>query len=179
MSVRRNSSLTITFEAIDLYARPARKGGLTIANTSCWVSKDGGNFANTTNAATELTGVTGRYKLVLTATEMDAAWVHVVVEKAGLMDPYDIKIGTHGSPSAVVQSYGSNSTTVIKVNRTETAADHFKNCLVLFTAGVLKDQIQKVISSVSADGGTTTILTVMTPFTSIPSAADRLVLVNE
>ena len=173
MSVRRAAELTVTFEAIDSIYPPARKSGLVIANTSIWISKDGGNFVNTTNGATELTGLLGRYKLTLTAAEMDAYWVHYAVEKIG-MQPYDRAIAGHGAPSAVVVADGANTAATFKTNRTEIADDYWKNTLACFMSGSLEGQVSKVTDY----NGTTKFVTFLTPFTSAPSPNDHFVLVN-
>ena len=172
MSIRRNSAMTVTFEAIDPLYRPARKSGLTIANTSCWISKDGSNFVNTTNGSTELTGVTGRYKIVLTASEMDASWVHLVVETVG-MDPVGLTLGTHGSPSGVVVADAGNSSTVFKTDRTEATDDYWKDALVLFTSGSLSGQVKKVTVYTGSSKVVTT-----GAFTGTPAASDRFILIN-
>ena len=173
MSVRRNAALTITFEAIDLFTRPARKSGLSIAATDIWISKDGEAFANATNAAVEI-GTTGRYKLVLTAVEMDAAWVHVYVEKTNLMDPCDVKMGTHGGPSGAVVANVGNTALAFKTNRTESGDNFWKNLLCLFTTGALAGQEQKI----TGYDGTTKFISVASPFTASPADTDRFVLVN-
>jgi len=173
MSVRRNAALTITFEAIDPSYRPARKSGLSIANTSCWISKDGGNFANTTNGATELTGVTGRYSLALTAAEMDASWIHIVVEKTG-MDPASVIIGTSGAPSGAVIASPTPTTLAFGTSLTEATSSHWKDALIVFTSGTLLGQVKKI----SAYDGSTKVITVSSAFTGAPSSTDRFVLIN-
>jgi len=78
-------ALVIEFEAWDASTAPATRKTGDVANISCVVSKDGGNFAAATNSPTEVTsgGVgTGVYKLSLTATEMEANDVVVLSTSA-------------------------------------------------------------------------------------------------
>lgn len=136
------------------------------------ISKDGGAFANTTNQPAEI-GSTGRYSLVLTAAEMDAAWVHVYVTKTGA-DDYDSLIGTAGAPSGTVVTDAGNLATTFKTDRTEATTDYWKDALLLFTSGTLAGQVKKV----SAYNGTTKFVTLSAGFTGTPSAGDRFVFVN-
>lgn len=173
MSLRRNAAFTISFVAIDSQYAPARKTGLTIANTDIWISKDGSNFVNSTNGATELTGITGRYKLVLTDAEMDCSHLHVVVVKTG-MDDVDYTYATNGSPSGSVIASPSPSSTAFGTNRAEATNDYWKDTLIVFTSGALAGQVKKV----SAYNGSTFVITVSSGFTSAPSTSDRFVLLN-
>lgn len=77
-------------------------------------------------------------------------------------------------PTGTVVADAGNSTTVFKTNRTETADDYWKNALVLFTAGNLSGQVQKV----SAYNGTTKAITVSAAFTQAPAADETFVIVN-
>lgn len=172
MSVRRAAQTTISFPMIDASARPSRKTGLSLVAGDTKISKDGASFVNTTNQPAEI-GSTGRYSLVLTAAEMDAAWVHVYVTKTGA-DDFDSLIGTAGAPSASVVADGGNTATTFKSDRTEATTDYWKDALVLFTSGTLAGQVKKV----SAYNGTTKFVTVSAAFTGAPSAADRFVFVN-
>jgi hypothetical protein len=172
MSVRRNATLTVSFKAVDPTLRPYRKSGLVIANTDIWISKDGGNFANATNGATELTGVLGRYSIVLTAAEMDASWVHIVVVKAG-MDDADMVLGTAGSPSGQAIA-GTLTTSTFTSDRAEATDDYWKDAIVLFTSGGLAGQVKKV----SAYTGVSKLFTVNGAFTAAPVNGDRFILIN-
>jgi hypothetical protein len=160
------------FAAIDTASRPSRKTGLSIANTDIQISKDGGAYANATNGATEL-GTTGRYKVDVTAAEMDASWVSVKVVKTG-MDDVDYNIATSGNPSGSVVSNGSNAAGTFCTDLTQSTNDHWKDSLLLFTSGSLAGQVKKV----SAYDGTTKFVTLSTAFTGAPSAGDRFILVN-
>lgn len=175
MSLRRNAAFTFSFAAIDSQYAPARKAGLTIANTDIWISKDGVTPAvNATNGATEITNMPGRYSLTLTAAELDCTFLHVaIVDKAG-MDPEDWTFATHGGPSGQVVANVGNTALTFKTNRTEAGDDFWKNLLCLFTTGALAGQEQKI----TGYDGTTKFLEFVTPFTGTPADTDRFVLVN-
>ncbi len=172
MSVRRGAALTVSFAAVDVELRPQRKSGIPWVAGDVLISKDGGAFANTANLPGEI-GLSGRYALTLTATEMDAAWVHVVVERDGI-DPVDLLIGTAGNPSGAVLADGGNTASTFKTDRAEPVADHWKDTLLLFTTGALEGQVKKVSGYNAATG----FITVSSPFTGSPSAGDRFVLIN-
>lgn len=171
MSVRRGTSITITFAAIDSLNRPARATGVAFSG-DVTISKDGNTFTNITNAVTEI-GTSGRYKVTLTSAEMDAAWVHIRVEKSGI-DPVDICIGTDGSASGVVVTDGGNTSSTFKTDRTEATTDFWKDSLLLFVSGALAGQVKKV----SAYNGTTKFVTLSAGFTGAPSDGDRFIFVN-
>lgn len=173
MPVRRAEAYTIVFPLIDPSNRPVRKTGVTFAAGDSKISKDGGAFANTTNSPAEI-GSSGRYKLDLTATEMDASWLAVYVEKSGV-DPMDDRLATSGDASASVVADGSNTATTFKTDRAETATDYWKDALVRFTSGNLKGQVRKV----TAYDGSTKFVTLSSAFSSAPSAADRFLLVSD
>lgn len=172
MSVRRATSVPITFPMIDSLNRPSRKSGLILTSGDIQISKDGGSFANVTNSPSEI-GSTGRYTLTLTASEMDAAWVHLYVVKSGA-DDYDQIIATSANPSGTVVTDGSNSASTFKTDRTESTTDYWKDSLILFTTGTLAGQVKKV----SAYNGTTKFITIVGSFTGAPSNGDRFILVN-
>jgi len=173
MSVRRAQPLTLSVPLVDLTNRPARRSGVTFVAGDCQVSKDGGPFVNTTNLPVEI-GTSGRYALTLTAGEMDAAWVHIKIEKDGIVDPVDLLLGTAGNPTGAVVSDAGNGANTFKTDLAESANDHWKDCLLLFTSGVLAGQVKKV----TAYNSTTKFVTVGSPFTSVPGAGDRFVLIN-
>lgn len=172
MAIRRATAQVVTFPAIDPSNRPARVTAISFASGDVKISKDGAAFANTTNLPAEI-GTTGRYSLSLTAAELDAGWVHVTAEKAGI-DPVDVVIGTTGHATGTVQSDAGNSATQFKTDRTEATNDHWKDALVVFTSGSLAGQVKKI----SAYNGTTKIATVSTAFTGTPANGDRFLLIN-
>jgi hypothetical protein len=173
MSVRRAQPLTLSVPAVDLTNRPARRSGVTFAASDCQVSKDGGAFANTSNLPIEIE-TSGRYALTLTADEMDTAWVHVKIEKEGIIDPVDLVLGTAGNPTGAVVSDAGNAANTFRTDLAESTNDHWKDCLLLFTSGALAGQVKKV----TAYNSTTKFVTVSNPFTGTPAAGDRFVLIN-
>lgn len=173
MSVRRAEALTIAFPLIDSNNRPARYSGLTLVTGDCKISKDGASFANTTNLPAEI-GSTGRYSLVLTATEMNASWVLVIVSKPGYVDDWDQQIGTAGNPSGTVLTDGSNTASTFLTDLTASGTDYWKDCLLLFTTGSLAGQVKKI----TAYNGGTKFVTISGAYTGTPSNTDRFILVN-
>lgn len=172
MSVRRATPITITFFLVDPANRPARKSGATFIAGDVKVSQDGASYSNVGTLPTEL-GVSGRYKLPLTAAEMNGAWIHIYAQNSQI-DPIDITLGTDGSPAATIQASGSNTASTFLTDRTEADTDYWKNALVMFTTGANANQVQKV----SAYNGSTKFVSVASPFTQTPSAGDRFIFVD-
>ncbi|MBI2818113.1 MAG: hypothetical protein HYX72_14355 [Acidobacteria bacterium] len=173
MSVRRAQALIVSFAAIDATHRPERRSGVVFGSGGVQISKDGAGFADIAGAVSEI-GTSGRYQFTLTAAEMDAGWVHVKIEKSGVIDPVDIQIGTDGRPSGTVQTDAGNSTTNFKTDLASGVDEFWKDCLVVFTSGALEGQVKKV----TGYAGTTKSISVGSEFTAPPSAGDRFVLVN-
>lgn len=172
MSVRRSVAFTISFELVDPNNRPARLSGATFATGDCKISQDGGTFANTTNAPTEI-GTTGRYTITLTALEMNGAWIHVFVQNSQV-DPRDIVLGTDGSQAGTIVADAGNTALTFKTDRTEATNDYWVYALIEFTTGALAGQVKQI----SAYTGATKFITVDTAFTGTPSNGDRFILVN-
>lgn len=168
----RAEAFTLPFIAIDSSNRPARKSALSIAATDIQISKDGGSFSNATNAASEI-GSTGRYKVDLTAAEMDAVSVHVKIVKSG-MDDVDVILNTEQYSSGSVVADGSNAAGMFKTDLASAASDHWKDSLLLFSSGTLSGQVKKIGSY----NGSTKFVTLSSPFTATPSAGDRFLLIN-
>src|ERR1044071_1316284 len=101
-----NTSTTFTFPMV-------KRGVVDLAGTSDWtpatgdtkISKDGGNFANTTNnpAAVGGTGSVG-WTLTLTATELSAAVIDIQIVDSATQAVEDqfFKIYTYGNASAKI-----------------------------------------------------------------------------
>lgn len=172
MSVRRNDALTISFPLVDSNNRPTRYTGLTLVAGDCKISKDGGSFSNTTNLPTEVSA--GRYSLALTATEMDADWVHIYVSKSGYVDDWDQALGTSGNPTGTVVTNGGNTGTTFCTDLSSSTTDFWKDCLLLFTTGSLAGQVKKI----TAYNGSTKFVTISGSYTAAPSNTDRFILVN-
>jgi hypothetical protein len=165
--MRRAQQQTITFAAEDsTLSTGARKSGLSILASDVKISKDGGAFASATNAPTEI-GSTGRYALVLTATEMNCGWIHIYVEKTG-MRPWDREGETDPQATFAVVADGSNSATSFVTNLTSAITDAHKGKFVRFQTGTLAGQLRKV----TAYNGTTKALSFADGFSAAPTAAD-------
>lgn len=129
-------------------------GDWTPATGDTKVSKNGGNFANTTNnpAATGGTGSVG-WTLTLTATELSAAEVNVQIVDSATKAVEDqwITIYTYGHASAkIISDLGdlataTNLAVVAGYVDTEIAAIKAKTDSLTFTvAGVVDANIQRV-----------------------------------
>lgn len=173
MSVRRAQALTITLAPIDPNNRPARKTGFVFTTGSVQISKDGGAFANTGSLPAEIGSLSGRYSLALTATEMDASWVHIKISKTGI-DDIDIMLGTSSGQTGLVVTDVGNLATYFKTNLGTAVDDYWKDCLILFTTGNLAGQVKKV----SLYSGSTKFITVSVAFTGVPANGDQFILVN-
>lgn len=172
MSIRRNTQQVVPFPAIDVNNPPARLSGLTWTAGQTQISKDGGAFANTTNQPVEI-GSTGRYSVTLTATETDAVWIMLKMERSEIQ-PWDISLATAGHPSGTVVANGGNTATTFKTSLTEASNDYWKDVLILFTSGTLTGQVRKVVTYTAS----TAFVILSSALTSTPTAGDRFVLVN-
>lgn len=103
MELRRYGvATTVFFPLIDKGATDFEATPVTIASGDTQISKDGGAFANTTNAfAHEGNGI---YSLSLTATEMEAKQIVITVKDQGTKEWEDqaIIITTNGHASAEI-----------------------------------------------------------------------------
>lgn len=172
MSVKRNTALIVTFAAIDSFNRPVRKSGLVFTAGASQISKDGAAFVNTGSLPVEI-GVTGRYQLSLTAIEMDASWVHLILSLTG-MDDVDMVLGTSGHPTGSIVSDPGNTAQTFKTDLTSAVDNYWKDTLIMFTTGSLFGQVKKV----SAYTGATKFITTAAVFTGTPAAGDRFMLLN-
>lgn len=172
MALIRARAVTVSFPLIDSSQRPARKTGLTFSAGEVKISKDGASFANTTNLPAEI-GSTGRYKLDLTAAELDGKLVHLYVSKTGI-DDYDERYETSNHRSGAVVTDAGNTSSTFKTDLTEAVTDYWKDSLLMFTSGSLIDQVKKV----SAFNPTTDFVTLASAFTAAPANGDRFVLIS-
>ncbi|MEO2054745.1 MAG: hypothetical protein ABGX83_05540 [Nitrospira sp.] len=78
-------------------------------------------------------------------------------------------------PESAVAIDGGNTASTFKTDLTETATDYWKDVLIKFTSGALKDQVKKI----SLYNGTTKFITVSEPFTAAPLSGSEFKLVNE
>jgi hypothetical protein len=141
------------------------------------VSKDGGAFADCTNEATEIATNSGMYYLDLTATEMAADTVAVIV-KTGTAGAKTTPLVLYpdgrfaAANAAIIPGTSDNTaftgtTTIFESDDiTEATADHFNGRTILFTAGALLGQ-STVIEDYALNGGrgrfTVTALTEAVP----------------
>lgn len=93
----KNTAYRVTFTILDADGDPVSGA----AGLDSEVSKDGGTFADCTNEATEIATSSGVYYLDLTATEMNADTVAVIV-----------KTSTSGAKTTVIVLYPAESTDI-------------------------------------------------------------------
>lgn len=79
----------------------------------------------------------------------------------------------YARPTGTIQP-GTNTTTSFNTNRTDETTDIWKDCLLLFTSGFLKDQVKKII----AYNATTHYITVQGGYTSTPISGDEFIILN-
>lgn len=77
--------------------------------------------------------------------------------------------------SSVVVTNASNSRTSFKTDLVSTVTNHWKDCLLRITSGILLGQVKKV----SAYNGTTKVISVYSGFTSTPAADTTFELINK
>jgi hypothetical protein len=173
MTIHKNRERIVPFAAIDLANRPSRKSGISWSTGDAQISKDGAAFGNTTNLPVEI-GTTGRYKITLTAAEMDADSIALKITNAA-MDDSDVFFLTGSQPSGAVVTDGGNSSAAFKTDLSESTDSYWVDALLLFTdSSGLLNQIKKVTSY----DGTTKIIGVGSAFTGTPSVGDRFILIN-
>ena len=85
MSFRKNQSAIIHFSLRDLGGQ-LPSSSLTLLNTDCVIRKGSNNFAYVTYAPVEDATKYGHYILTLTADELNADVVTVLVQKSGWRD---------------------------------------------------------------------------------------------
>lgn len=124
------------------------------------ISKDGGTFADCTNEATQIATSSGVYYLDLTATEMDADTVAIIVKtstsgaKTTVLVLYpeedgDMRATVTGYGAAVgptVSGTADSGTTVTMVDaaRTEADTDYWVGSLLVFTSGNIAGQARRI-----------------------------------
>jgi hypothetical protein len=90
-----------------------------------------------------------------------------------VMSGVEAEVNGYTRPIGAVTT-GTNTATTFNTNRTESISDVWKDCLLLFTSGSLRDQVKKV----TAYNATTNYITVLGGFTSAPVAGDEFLLLN-
>lgn len=172
MTVRRATALPITMPLYSASSPTTPATGLSFSAGEAQVSKDGAAFVNLANSISEI-GATGIYTVILSASEMDASWVHVKIVKANVL-PLHLQLGTYGGKTGSVVADGGNTSATFKTDMTESPDDYWKDALLVFTTGTLAGQVKKIADYVAATGFVTTA----TAFTGAPSAADRFSILN-
>lgn len=92
-----------------------------------------------------------------------------------VVDSILARLSTLPTKTGAVVDDAANSATTFETDLTESADDHYKDCLLKFTSGSLAEQVKKI----TAYNGTTKFVTVSGGFTAEPTAADTFEIVNE
>src|SRR4051812_17992363 len=80
MPVLKNIQRTLTFRMKDTF-------GVGVAGTpTCKVSKDGGSYATCSNSPSSVSGVTGKWSIVITSTEMNCDALAFNASLSGAID---------------------------------------------------------------------------------------------
>lgn len=105
------------------------------------ISKDGGTFADCTNEATEIATSSGMYYLDLTATEMSADTVSIIV-KTTTTDAKTTPIVLYPDKTIVFGTVDDTggTTTVFDTSITEATADHYNGRVLVWISGNLLGQ---------------------------------------
>jgi hypothetical protein len=135
------------------------------------ISKDQGTFADCTNEATEIATSSGMYYLDLTATEMQANCVALIIKSGnGKTTPivlYPEKVLVRG-----VVTTGATTTSIPTSSLTPSAgvADQFKGRIVVFDANTTTANLRGQATDITANtsGGTLTV----TALTTAPASGD-------
>lgn len=85
------------------------------------------------------------------------------------------RLSTTVTRTGAVATDAGNSATAFRTDLTESANDHFKDCLLKITSGTLAEQVKKV----TAYNGTTKVITVQGGFTGTPADAVTFELIND
>jgi len=148
----------------------------TLASGDAKVSKDGGSLANL-GTLPSVTPASGKLvKVTLSATEMDADNVSVVLSDAAGGEWADVVVNIQpagwATPSAVNDV--SATTTSFVTDLTETTDDHYNDMFLVFTDGALKGQARKI----SDYTGSSKTITLATALTDAPSDGDPFIIVG-
>lgn len=143
------------------------------------VSKDAGTFADCTNEATEIATSSGIYYLDLSASEMDARTVAVIVKSSStgavttviVLYPED-KLQVDG-----VVGSGSTTTSIVtsSLNPAAAVADQFKGRVVIFDQDTATANLRGQATDITANtsGGVLTV----TALSDAPSSGDTFKIV--
>ena len=154
----------------------------TLAPGDVTVVKDGAAAANIATLPTQQPGSSTRWRLTLSATEMEARVVAVdFVDQTtpAEFEQQRIWIATElvrGFVPFTVVSDGGNAAGTFKTDLDDTLTDLFKNSLAKFNTGALAGGGPREVSGFN---GTTKFLTFTEDFPATPSAGDKGVLMNK
>lgn len=171
--MRRAQQQTIAFPAYDsTVSTGALRSGLALLATDVQVSKDGGAFADATNAPAEI-GSSGIYSLVLTAAETNCSWLVVKITKTNMRP--QIEHGAMDShPAFAVVDDPANTATTFVTDLTSAVDDFYAGAGVCCNSGALQGQVREIASY----NGTTKAITLDIALTAEPAAGALFELVN-
>lgn len=117
----------------------------TWAGQDSEVAKDGGNFTDCTNEATEIqTSGCGYIDLTLTEMTADCALLKTTVTNTDAL-PYVVALFPSDSIIAAEVDDTGATTTVFDSSLTEATADHYIGRVILFTSGDLLGQATTIV----------------------------------
>jgi hypothetical protein len=147
----------------------------TLASGDAKVSKDGGALANL-NTLPAVTPASGKLvKVTLSASEMDADNVTVVLSDAAGAEWCDVVANIQPSGLGWTGTVNDASATTTSFDTTLTQADDFFNkSFILFTDGALQGQSRK-ISDFANTGGTVTLASALT---AAPADGDPFIILG-
>ena len=134
------------------------------------VSIDGAAFAACSNAASEISGAEGMYKLTLTAAEMNGAVIAVVVKSDQATTPIVFYTSTDVLERGTAQAGGGNNEIILRSGpRLITGDGFFDNMWVAIIDGTGEGQ-KRLITSTAYNSGTTTTCTLERDWGTNPDA---------
>lgn len=139
----------------------------TLASGDAKVSKDGGSLSNLTTLPAVTPASSKLVQIDLSASEMDADNVSVVLSDASGAEWCDLVVNVQPSSLGLTGAVNdaSATTTAFVTTLTGYGDDFFNGAFILFTDGALQGQSRKVSDYVSATGS----ITLATATTSAPA----------
>lgn len=148
----------------------------TLATGDAKVSKDGGSLANLGTLPAVTPASSKLIKVTVSATEMDADNVSIVLSDAAGDEWADVIVNIQPTglmvPSAVNDA--SATTTSFVTDLTETTDDHYNDLFLVFTDGALQGQSRKI----SDYNGTSKTITLATALTDAPADNDPFIIIG-
>lgn len=149
----------------------------TLATGDAQVSKDNGTFANLTTLPSVSPASGKNVRVQLSASEMDADKVTIVLSDAAGSEWYDASLVIHTIPflfTASAVNDASATTTSFVTDLTEATDDHYNDLYLVFTSGALLGQSRKI----SDYNGTTKAVTLATALTDAPADNDTFIILG-